>query len=227
MLKSETYAVTAYFNRKDSRTQRPRPEAVKVPVPALVSNAHNAVRRRLESRRPTRTAPRVVNGPTLLTGVAKCDCCTTSEGRRAGMMLRTGKGGRYRCLILREPGDQGDLRLQRPADPHGGDRRIRARRGRARVLAPQCMKGLLEAMLDRQDGARAATEAELHRQEALKKAEGGIRGLYAALADAPDLIRLDDPIYRDQLALLNRQRAEALLAAELVVLAGHQLRVVG
>ena len=77
------------------------------------------------------------------------------------------------------------------------------------MLAPQRMKGLLEAMLDRQDGARAATEAELHRQkEALKKAEGGIRGLYAALADAPDLIRLDDPIYRNQLALLNRQRAE-------------------
>ncbi len=212
VLKSETYAGTAFFNRKDSRTQRPRPEAdwVKVPVPALVSlDAHNAVQRRLESRRPTRTAPRVVNGPTLLTGIAKCDCCTTSEGRRAGMMLRTGKGGRYRYLVCANRATKATFACDAPQVRMEVIDELVLSEVEARVLAPQRMKGLLEAMLDRQDGARAETEAELHRQrEALKKAEGGIRGLYAALADAPDLVRLDDPIYRDQLALLNRQRAE-------------------
>src|SRR5690606_24284682 len=49
-----------------------------------------AVQRRLESRRPARKPPRVVNGPTLLTGIARCATCG------GGMTLRTGKGGRYR-----------------------------------------------------------------------------------------------------------------------------------
>jgi hypothetical protein len=53
------------------------------------------------------------------------------------------------------------------------------------------MRGLLQAMLDRQDSNRAGLEAELHRQkDALKKAESGVRSLYAAIADAPDLVML-------------------------------------
>jgi hypothetical protein len=44
----------------------------------------------LEARRPTRTPPRVVTGPTLLTGLVRCETCGGS------MTIRTGKGGRYR-----------------------------------------------------------------------------------------------------------------------------------
>ena len=43
-----------------------------------------------EQRAPRNTPPRVVNGPTLLIGLAECNKCG------AGMTIRTGKGGRYR-----------------------------------------------------------------------------------------------------------------------------------
>ncbi len=43
-----------------------------------------------EQRAPRNTPPRVVNGPTLLIGLAECEMCG------AGMTIRTGKGGRYR-----------------------------------------------------------------------------------------------------------------------------------
>lgn len=35
-----------------------------------------------------------------------------------------------------------------------------------------------------------------------------MRSIFAASADAPDLIRIDDPLTREQIVLLNRQRAE-------------------
>ncbi len=212
ILKSETYAGTAWFNRKDSRTQIPRPPSdwVKVPVPAIVSeDTFNTVQRRLESRRPNRTAPRVVNGPTLLTGLAKCDCCTAGDGRRAGMMLRTGKSGQYRYLVCANRATKATFACDAPQIRMEAIDELVLGEVETHVLAPQRMRSLLQAMLDRQDSNRAGLETELHRQkEALKKAESGVRSLYAAMADAPDLVRLDDPIYREQMALLGRQRAE-------------------
>jgi hypothetical protein len=50
----------------------------------------HAVQHMLEARRPTRVAPRIVTGPTLLTGLVRCETCG------GGMTIRTGKGGRYR-----------------------------------------------------------------------------------------------------------------------------------
>src|SRR5690606_7446288 len=45
---------------------------------------------RKASRAPSIVPPRIVNSPTLLTGLLKCGCCGAS------MTLATGKGGRYR-----------------------------------------------------------------------------------------------------------------------------------
>ena len=212
ILKSETYAGTAWFNRKNSRTKLPRPrsEWVKVPVPAIVSwDTFNTVQRRLESRRPNQTAPREVNGPTLLTGLAKCDCCATGEGQRTGMMLRTGKSGRYRYLVCANRATKAIFACDAPQIRMEVIDELVLSEVEAHVLAPPRMKSLLQAMLDRQDSNQAAMKAELQRlKEARKKAESGVRSLYAAMADAPDLIRLDDPIYREQLAMLNRQRSE-------------------
>ena len=93
VLSNETYTGTYRFNRHDPRTHRAKPEAewVTVPVEVIVdvgTFAQATARRR--SRAPAQMPPRIVNSPTLLTGLLKCGCCG------AGMTLATGKGGRYR-----------------------------------------------------------------------------------------------------------------------------------
>jgi hypothetical protein len=60
-------------------------------VPPIIPDAtFQAVQAKRASRRPTAIAPRVVNSPTLLTGLLRCGACG------AGMTVATGKGGRYR-----------------------------------------------------------------------------------------------------------------------------------
>ncbi|MCW6506967.1 zinc ribbon domain-containing protein [Lichenifustis flavocetrariae] len=167
------------------------------------------VQRRLEARRPTRTAPRVVNGPTLLTGLAKCDCCTTEQGERAGMMLRTGKSGQYRYLVCANRATKSVFACTAPELRMEQVDELVLSEVERRVLAPHRVKALLAKLFERRDKDRQSTETELQRQrEALKRAESGLRNMFAAIADAPDLIRIDDPLTREQIGLLNRQRAE-------------------
>jgi hypothetical protein len=58
----------------------------------------------LKSRSPAMTAPRIVSGPTLLTGICFCAACG------GAMTLRTGKSGRYRyytCCTKARQGETG------------------------------------------------------------------------------------------------------------------------
>jgi DNA invertase Pin-like site-specific DNA recombinase len=82
-----------YFNKTAGKTGRPKPKAewVPCPVPPIVSEeTFAAAQRRRERRQPAMIAPRILGSPTLLTGLLTCGGC---GGR---MVLRTGKGGRYR-----------------------------------------------------------------------------------------------------------------------------------
>jgi site-specific DNA recombinase len=92
-LLSDTLYMGEYFtNIRDSKanTNRPPEEWIKTSVPAIMDAAtFERVRIKRESRAPDKTPPRVVNSPTLLTGLLKCGC-------GAGMTLATGKSGRYK-----------------------------------------------------------------------------------------------------------------------------------
>lgn len=92
-LLSGTLYMGEYFtNIRDSKanTNRPPEEWIKTSIPAIMDAAtFERVRIKRESRAPDKTPPRVVNSPTLLTGLLKCGC-------GAGMTLATGKSGRYK-----------------------------------------------------------------------------------------------------------------------------------
>ena len=93
ILTREDYIGQHWFNRLDSRTKKtkPRSEWIAVEVPPIIGqDAFATVRAMLAARNPRTTPPRIVNGPTLLSGLARCATCGS------GMTLRTGKGGRYR-----------------------------------------------------------------------------------------------------------------------------------
>ncbi len=92
-LLSDTLYMGEYFtNIRDSKANANRPpeEWVKTSVPAIMDAAtFERVRIKREARAPDKTPPRIVNSPTLLTGLLKCGC-------GAGMTLTTGKSGQYK-----------------------------------------------------------------------------------------------------------------------------------
>jgi site-specific DNA recombinase len=92
MLTRLSYTGTHYFNRRDSRSGKPkaREEWIAIEVPRLVEeDVFHAVQSQLKARHPKITAPRIVKSEILLTGIARCEHCS------AQMRIRTGKSGRY------------------------------------------------------------------------------------------------------------------------------------
>ena len=72
-------------------------------VPPIVDTVEfEAVQTLLKTRSPALTAPRIVSGPTLLTGICFCAGCGLV------MTLRTGKGGRYRYYTCSTKARQGE-----------------------------------------------------------------------------------------------------------------------
>jgi site-specific DNA recombinase len=96
VLTNRAYIGEHCFNKYEKRgvavrRLKPQSEWVLIKVEPIVSNdLFTAVQEKLASRSPERIPPRVVNCPTLLTGLLKCGVCG------AGMTLATGKGGKYR-----------------------------------------------------------------------------------------------------------------------------------
>ena len=93
ILSDSAYRGDYYFNRHTPKTKQAKPasEWVRIGLDAIVDgDTVGRVHARLRARAPANVAPRVVNSPTLLTGLVKCGYCG------AGMTLATGKGGRYR-----------------------------------------------------------------------------------------------------------------------------------
>src|SRR5215468_5899023 len=105
VLTRTTYIGRHRFNTRFWKTRERKHEAevVEMAVPAIVNTAEfEAVQVLLKSRSPALTAPRVVSGPTLLTGICFCAACGKA------MTLRTGKGGRYRYYTCSTKARQGE-----------------------------------------------------------------------------------------------------------------------
>jgi site-specific DNA recombinase len=94
MINNRAYIGEYYFNRKNTKTRRNKPESewIKIDLEPIIDEETFIIAQKArESRSPLSGMPaRVVNGPTLLTGLLKCDICGAS------MTIATGKGGSYR-----------------------------------------------------------------------------------------------------------------------------------
>jgi site-specific DNA recombinase len=105
VLTRTTYIGRHRFNTKfwKTRERKPENEIVEMAVPAIVDkDEFEVVQMLVKSRSPAMTPPRVVSGPTLLTGICFCAACG------GAMTLRTGKSG----LAPPDP-----LRTERPLSP--------------------------------------------------------------------------------------------------------------
>src|SRR6202163_5007943 len=105
VLTRTTYVGRHRFNTKFWKTceRKPHTEIVEMAVPPIIEAAEfEAVHALLKARSPALTAPRIVSGPTLLTGICFCAGCGKA------MTLRTGEGGRYRYYSCSTRARQGE-----------------------------------------------------------------------------------------------------------------------
>jgi DNA invertase Pin-like site-specific DNA recombinase len=92
MLTNRLYLGEYTFNKIEAKTRRLKPESEWITFqiePIITADTFSQVKERLADRSPGKVPPRIVNAPTLLTGLIKCGC-------GANMTIATGKGGRYR-----------------------------------------------------------------------------------------------------------------------------------
>src|SRR6266571_7781136 len=96
----------------------------------------------LKSRSPAMIAPRIVSGPTLLTGIWFCAACG------GAMTLRTGKRGRYRyytCSIRARQGETGCKGRSIPMEKLDS---LVAEHIAGRLLQPGRLEEVLASVLD-------------------------------------------------------------------------------
>jgi DNA invertase Pin-like site-specific DNA recombinase len=171
LLANPVYAGRMRFNHFEARSRRRKTpsEHVFAEVPAIIEPAvFEQVQTLLKDRNPRVTAPRVVTGPILLTGLAMCATC------RGAMTLRTGHledrqgASLLHLLQLCAPGLHG---VQGTLDPHGQARRSRhhpSGRPPSPAAAPHSAARI---------GRRSPSRESGHAQRAPAAAgEGGLRG---------------------------------------------------
>ncbi|CCQ72455.1 Putative site-specific recombinase and resolvase superfamily protein [Magnetospira sp. QH-2] len=169
------------FNKKCSKTKRTKDpsEWVMFETPTVIEpEQFDRVQALLEKRRPSQTPPRVVNGPTLLTGLAKCGDCG------GGMTLRTGKGGRYRYYTCNTRATEGTSGCKGRNIPMGTLDAIILEQLENRLFKPNRLKALLATLMDRNRSHLEGLQeqAKTFRKE-LRATEEKIGRLYDALAD--------------------------------------------
>jgi site-specific DNA recombinase len=97
ILTNSVYVGEWVFNKCEARTQRAKPvdQWITVEVPPIIERAEfDAVQATLKAHNPRVTAPRVVTGPVLLTGLATCASCEGAMTMRTGTS-RSGQVHKY------------------------------------------------------------------------------------------------------------------------------------
>ena len=210
VLTRTTYIGRHRFNTKFWKTRERKPETkiVEMAVPAIVDNDEfEVVQMLLKSRSPAMAAPRIVSGPTLLTGICFCAACG------GAMTLRTGKSGRYRYYTCCTKARQGETGCPGRTVPMEKLDNLVAEYIEQRLLQPKRLEQLLSHVLDRRcerAERRKSHIAELRKRAA--EADAKLKRLYDAIENG--VADLSDPMLKDRIGELKATRDQARLDAE-------------
>jgi site-specific DNA recombinase len=212
LLAHPVYAGRMRFNHFEARSRRRKTssEHVFAEVPAIIEPAvFEQVQSILKDRNPRVTAPRVVTGPILLTGLAVCATCRGAMTLRTGTS-KTGKVHRYyTCSSCARQGSTAckgrSIRMDKLdglVTTHLADR----------LLQPQRLTALLASVAGRQ-AEKAATLSErlrLLEKEAFE-ADERLRRLYALVEEGSAAA---DDVLQNRITALRADRDRARAALE-------------
>ena len=181
-----------------------------IPVPILIERSDfDRVAAKLASSNPRTTPPRVVNGPSLLTGVAVCASCGSGM-TRTGTTNRQGKSySYYSCAGSHQKGKSVCKGRHIPSATLD---EIVLTNLKQHVLAPDRIVGLLKSLIERQAAKSESADLRLvELQKELSDSEDRLKRLYRSIEEG--VVELDD-LLRDRTAALKsqRERAKAALA---------------
>ncbi|WP_421697554.1 recombinase family protein [Ancylobacter sp.] len=204
VLTRRTYVGEHQFNsRSKSKQKKPESEVVVVAVPPLIdTKVFNAVQEQLQARNPKIIPPRVVSGPTLLTGICYCAQCG------GAMTIRTGKSGRYRYYACSIKARQGETGCSGRAIPMETLDTLVASHIEQRLLQPERLQEILASMLThRQERLERRREhmAELNKRGT--EADQRLRRLYDAIESG--VADITDPALKDRIDGLKSIRDQA------------------
>jgi site-specific DNA recombinase len=210
VLTRTTYIGRHRFNTKfwKTRERKPDAEVVEMAVPPIIDAAEfETVQALLRTRSPALTAPRVVSGPTLLTGICFCAACGKA------MTLRTGKGGRYRYYTCSTKARQGETGCPGRTVPMDKLDRVVADHIEHRLLQAKRLEEILSSVLDRREERaerRTAHIAELRKRAS--ETDAKLKRLYDAIENG--IADLSDPMLKERIAELKAIRDQARADAE-------------
>lgn len=209
ILTRRTYVGEHEFNKRSkSKELKPVSEIVVVPVPRLIDQeTFDAVQEHLRVRNSKVTPPRVVSGPTLLTGICFCEKCG------GAMTLRTGKGGRYRYYTCSIKARQGETGCSGRSIPMPQLDAIVCDHIENRLLQPERLEEILASILDRREERaerRREHIAELNRRAA--ETELRLKRLYEAIESG--VADLNDPALKERVVALRALRDQAQADSE-------------
>ena len=171
-------------------------EAIVVSCPAIIEPAQAVRVAALRARRaPAVTAPRIVNGPTLLTGLIRCGMPDCSRG----MTIATGKGGRYRYYKCAAKVNGGAARCECPTLREDRLDGIVLDAMEERILAPARLKDLLSSVLEISDTAEARRRTDLTQATKAKTRAETALGRLLELIETGQM-SWKDPVFASRLA---------------------------
>ncbi len=212
ILTNPVYGGEARFNRLDTRKRRVKEETeqVRTEVPFIIPETEfSRVQSLLEARSPRVTAPRVVTGPILLTGLAFCASCAGAMTLRTGTS-RTGIVHRYyACSTCGRQGKTAckgrSIRMDRLDS-------VVTETVTGQLLHPERIAEMLSLLAGRRAQKAAAVDDRIGRLE--KEASLGqerLQRLYRLVEDG--LAELDD-LLKERIASLKAERERAVAALE-------------
>ncbi len=212
ILTSTTYAGEHVFNRICAKTREPKPQSEWVTsiVPAIMTREdYDIVQTGLAARSPKNASPRVVSGPTLLIGLAKCGTCGS------GMTLRTGKSGRYRYYACGGCAQKGPTVCKGRAMPMATLDGMVTEHLVDKLFTPDRLKIVLEAYIARSSEAQTARQQRL---ATAKQRQTEISGKITRLLNlvANGLMEQSDSDLLSSLSKLKILRAAAVEEIELL-----------
>src|SRR5450631_2043324 len=205
VLTRTTYIGRHRFNTKfwKTRERKPETEVVEMMVPPIIELAEfEAVRAHLKARSLAWTAPRIVRGPTLLTGICLCAACGMA------MTLRTGKSGRYRYYTCSTKARQGETGCKGRTVPMEKLDKLVADHVEHRLLQPNRLEKILSSVLGRRE--ERAERQTVHIAELRKRAteaDAKLKRLYDAIENG--VTDLSDLMLKDRIAELKAIRDQA------------------
>ncbi len=199
------------YGKRDSRNGgRHDPSAIiDIPVPVLIEpKVFERTQAKLGQNNPRTTPPRVVNGPSLLTGIAVCASCGAGMTRTG--TSRRGKSYSYSsCAGCQQKGKSVCKGRHIPAAVLDG---IVVSNLKQRLLTPDRLAALLRSLADRQAAKTEAVDRRLlGLQREVTDCDDRLRRLYRSIEDG--IVVLDDML-RERTATLKSQRERAKAALD-------------